>query len=62
MAKAFKELGCMVTTLNSSKLDIGYTSKYPDRKIIDKTSKEDYEGKLNIISKLIIYVEFQIVV
>jgi len=62
MAKAFKELGCKVTTLNSSKLDIGYTSKYPDRKIIDKTSKDDYEGKLNIISKLILSDEFQIVV
>lgn len=62
MAKAFKELGCKVTTLNSSKLDIGYTSKFPDRKIIDKTSKEDYEGKLNIISNLILSDEFQIIV
>lgn len=62
MAKAFKKLGCIVTTLNSSKLDIGFTSKYPDKKVIDRTSKEDYDGKLTIIRKLILTDEFQIVV
>lgn len=34
-----KELGCHVTTLNSSKLDNGYVSRYPDEKLIVKNGK-----------------------
>lgn len=34
MSKALKALGCEVTTYNSSKLDPGYASRYPDRKLI----------------------------
>lgn len=34
MSKSLRELGCEVTTYNTSKLDPGYASKYPDRKLI----------------------------
>lgn len=34
MSKALRELGCEVTTYNTSKLDPGYSSKYPNRKLI----------------------------
>lgn len=34
MSKSLRELGCEVTTYNTSKLDPGYASKYPHRKII----------------------------
>ncbi len=34
MAKSLRKLGCIVTTYNTSKLDPGYASKYPNRKII----------------------------
>lgn len=34
MSKSLRKLGCEVTTLNSSKLDPGYASKYPHRKLL----------------------------
>ena len=34
MSKSLRELGCEVTTYNTSKLDPGYASKYPHRKLI----------------------------
>ena len=39
LARAFKELGCNVATLNSSRLDLGYVSRYPDEKILDNNHK-----------------------
>lgn len=34
MSKSLSSLGCEVTTFNSSKLDPGYASKYPHRKLL----------------------------
>lgn len=34
MAKSLRELGCVVTTYNGSKLDPGYASMYPHRKLL----------------------------
>jgi predicted ATP-grasp superfamily ATP-dependent carboligase len=62
MAKAFKKLGCKVTTINFSKMDIGYTSRYPDEKIIDKGDKENYETRLKFIDNLIKSKKYDIVV
>lgn len=39
--KQLHELGCVITTVNDSKLDIGYSSRYPQNKIIVKGCKED---------------------
>jgi len=41
LLKELHKLGCVVTTLNSSKLDVGYASRYPKYKLIDKTFKND---------------------
>ena len=62
MAKAFRELGCEVTTLNSSKLDVGYTSRYPQRKIIDVCSQDDYEGTVEVIRRLLQTKKYDLVV
>ena len=43
------DLGCEITTLNSSKLDPGYASRYPDHKIVVKGLKDD----LSIMEKAI---------
>ena len=43
LSEAFVRLGCKVATLNSSKLDNGYVSKYPKEKILDKELKEDVQ-------------------
>lgn len=34
MAKSLRELGCVVTTYNGSRLDPGYASRYPQRKLL----------------------------
>lgn len=41
LAKAYKDLGYKVTTLNNSKLDVGYSSKYPDRKLLYRNIKNN---------------------
>ena len=47
MAKAFKHLGCKVTTLNSSRLDNGYVSKYLMKKYLIKTfNNKEFEKTL----------------
>ena len=42
MAKGFHDIGCHVTVVCFSKLDVGYQSKYPDRKILLGCPKDDY--------------------
>ncbi len=41
LLKELHKLGCIVTTLNSSKLDVGYASCYPQKKLLDKQFKND---------------------
>ena len=41
MLQQLNELGCVITTVNSSKFDPGYSSKYPARKIVCKGIKDD---------------------
>ena len=41
LLKELNDLGCVVTTLNDSKLDVGYASKYPKEKILDTRFKGD---------------------
>ena len=53
LARSFKELGCNVATLNSSRLDLGYVSRYPDEKILDKTIHGDKSAHIEVIRKCI---------
>ena len=38
--KQLHELGCVITTINDSKLDIGYSSRYPSEKLVIKGCRE----------------------
>lgn len=55
MSKSLCELGCEVTTYNSSKLDLGYASKYPHRKLLAYCNaqypKESYEAIVDELKK-----------
>ncbi|MFC7319290.1 ATP-grasp domain-containing protein [Halobacillus campisalis] len=62
MAKAFNKLGCEVTTLNHSKLDVGYTSKYPTKKIVKYSSSNDYVRTVNTVRELLKSGEYNLVV
>ena len=62
MAKAFRQLGCEVTTLNASKLDVGYVSRYPNHKIIDCCSREDYARTVSVVRRLLKTGKYDLVV
>ena len=47
--KQLHDLGCIVTTLNNSKLDIGYSSRYPVKKILARGIREDFDLLRKII-------------
>ena len=50
---ALKELGCHVTTLNSSRLDLGYASRWPDRKLIRPWNREDAEASWAVLLEVL---------
>ena len=62
MAKAFKKLGCFVTVLCFSKLDVGYATKYADKKILLNFDKEDYDGQLKFLINLLKSEKYDLVV
>lgn len=43
LLREMHDLGCVVTTLNSSKFDVGYASRYPKNRLIDTKFKNDME-------------------
>lgn len=45
------ELGCVITTLNDSKLDIGYASRYPKHKIVEHGLRNDDELLKSVIER-----------
>lgn len=61
-AKALKKLGCKVATLNGSRLDLGFVSKYPDEKILDKSIQHDKKAHIAAIRKCIESKRYQLVV
>lgn len=53
LAKEYKSLGFFVSTLNGSKLDNGYTSKYPDEKLLIPSIKNNKSEHINQIKSLL---------
>ena len=45
------ELGCIVTTMCESRLDVGYTSRYPHRRIVIHGIREDISVYRNAIER-----------
>ena len=46
-----KKLGCIITTMCESKLDVGYTSRYPRKKVVVPGIREDVVIYRNAINK-----------
>lgn len=55
------KLGCITTTINYSKLDIGYSSRYPKRKILLRCERNDKSSLLNVLKKEILSDEYDVV-
>ena len=62
LAAAYKRMGYRVVTLNSSKLDNGYSSRFPDEKILDKAICNDKKRHLEVIEKLVKTGKYDVVV
>ncbi len=45
------QLGCVITTVNESRLDVGYTSRYPQKRIVQKGIREDNEIYRDVIRR-----------
>ena len=62
LAKAFKELGCEVTALCESKLDVSYVSRYVDKKILGICNNADEIGTKNQILKVVKANKYDLIV
>ena len=49
--KELHDLGCVITTLNDRKLDVGYSSRYPDKKIVEPGIREDQALLAKVIER-----------
>ena len=56
-----KRLGCVVTTMNASKLDIGYSSRYPKKRIVVKGIRTDSDVYREAIRKALSNEKYDIV-
>ena len=62
LMESLNELGCHITTFNASKLDMGYASKYPDKKILSFCDAEDEERSWNAIKKELMTGNYDLVI
>ena len=62
MAYAFKKLNCFVATYNKSKLDVGYSSRYPDKKYKGYFNKDDEDGTYAAVLNILKTDKFDLVV
>lgn len=61
LLKELHKLGCVVTTLNASKLDVSYASRYPKKKILDKSFKNDLKYYEKLILDLASSGEYDVI-
>lgn len=59
--RSFKKLGCEISLLCNSKLDLGYVSRFPDHKIIGICDPEKYDESEGYICNLIKNGNFDLV-
>lgn len=61
LLKELHDLGCIITTLCDSKLDVGYASRYPKHRIIDTRFKNDIKYYENLITELAKSGEYDVI-
>ncbi|MBQ8963460.1 MAG: NAD-dependent epimerase/dehydratase family protein [Clostridia bacterium] len=59
---ALKALGCHLTTYNSSKLDVGYASRWPDVKLIRHWDREDPESSFEALMAVLREGHYDVVI
>ncbi len=61
LLRQLHQLGCIVTTVNDSKLDVGYTSRYADKKIVASGLREDKQILKKIIDREISSNQYDVI-
>ncbi len=59
--KELHELGCVVTTLNCSKSDVGYASRYPARKLLEPQTRHDMAELKKVLDREILSDNYDVV-
>lgn len=62
LMKSLRELDCHITTYNSSVLDLGYTSRYPDCKLLRFCNAKDVQGSYEAIKKELMTGQYDLVI
>ncbi len=62
MMEALHKLQCHITTYNKSKLDMGYCSKYPDRKIISAWDRKNEQVSYDALMEVLKADKYDIVI
>ena len=55
------DLGCEITTLNCSKLDIGYTSRYPKKKLLEPDTRHNSDALEAVLDREIFSGKYDVV-
>ncbi|MGH4140385.1 ATP-grasp domain-containing protein [Clostridium sp.] len=62
LMKALYNLDCHVTTYNKSKLDMGYASRYPDKKLIAFWDRNDAQKSLDALLEVLKKNKYDVVI
>ena len=52
--KELHDLGCEITTLNTSKWDVGYASRYPAKKLLEPQTRYDMVALKKVLDREIL--------
>ena len=59
--KELHDLGCEITTLNVSKWDVGYASRYPKNKLLEPQTRNDMGELKKVLDREILSGEYDVV-
>lgn len=62
MMQALHDLNCHITTLNGSKLDMGYASRYPNKKLLAFWDRNNMQASLASLEKVLQEHEYDVVI
>ena len=62
LMESLSELGCHITTFNASKWDMGYASKYPDKKILSYCDAENPEKSWESVRAELVTGDYDLVI
>lgn len=60
--QALHDLGCHITTYNKSRLDLGFASRYPDKKLLAFWDKNDMQKSLNALRVVLKSNKYDVVI